>query len=797
MKYSNAFAKWIAAIIITLILPGICMAQFGSAIAIQGDQVFVMKPGGAFGGLAVVTAFEQDANGDWYPAERLITQDALESGTPLSNSMWVQNDILYVGAGDPAGDVGAYVFEQQDGLWGQGDHLQLQEFEDKGIPEQMAISDFMSYVQPPRRMGVSHGEKMAIGVTQGPQSRVGVFVFEKEAGNWEVSQRLQDPFENRRSRFGASVALDENHMVVGAPGLHESGRAFVYEKGDADWVLLDTLKVAELEKGAGFGNKVLISASKIFVAAPGADEAQGAIYVFDKNDNSNTLTKQTVLRLSMPSPRAALGAEMILAGNTLWASAPNAEGKGQVVVYPDINDLDNSAANAITITGAQEGGRFGAAIGVTEGLAVIGSPSGHGGFGEAVVFEKNGEGNWVEQDRLYHKEVLSAVSGKEMLCESGKAGTFDCDGVDLLSYMPMDSFGAAFNERVSDVWGWTDPETGHEYALLGRTGGAAIIDVTNPILPAYIGLVPANPTPTRDLKVYKDHLFFTGDGAGDHGLVIFDLTRLRDLNQTPMSLEPDTIYTGIASAHNLIIDEESGYAYPVGASRGGETCGGGLHMVNIQEPQSPEFAGCFTDTIGLFSDGRTHDGQCLVYSGPDNRYAGREICFVSNETALRIVDVTDKSKPEPLSAARYPRVAYVHQGWITDDHRYFYLDDELDELVGMTENTRTMVWDIAELDDPVLVAEFQGSTTATDHNLYVKGDRMYQANYQAGLRIWDISDPESPVEIGFFDTTPNYANPPGFVGAWTAYPYFESGTIVVSSMNEGLFLVRPSQEEMP
>jgi choice-of-anchor B domain-containing protein len=121
------------------------------------------------------------------------------------------------------------------------------------------------------------------------------------------------------------------------------------------------------------------------------------------------------------------------------------------------------------------------------------------------------------------------------------------------------------------------------------------------------------------------------------------------------------------------------------------------------------------------------------------------------------------------------------------------MNDELDELTGLAERTRTLVWDVAELEDPILVAEHFGTTGATDHNLYIKGDRMYQANYQAGLRILDISDPENPEEIGFFDTTPYDGNPPTMGGAWTAYPFFESGTLIVSSTQEGLFLLRSAQ----
>ena len=118
------------------------------------------------------------------------------------------------------------------------------------------------------------------------------------------------------------------------------------------------------------------------------------------------------------------------------------------------------------------------------------------------------------------------------------------------------------------------------------------------------------------------------------------------------------------------------------------------------------------------------------------------------------------------------------------------MNDELDELAGTTARTRTLVWDIEDLDDPVLATEYLGETSATDHNLYVRGRYMYQSNYVSGLRIIDITDPTNPVEVAYFDTVPWGENAPGFAGSWSNYPYFESGVIVVSSMHEGVFILK-------
>ena len=127
-----------------------------------------------------------------------------------------------------------------------------------------------------------------------------------------------------------------------------------------------------------------------------------------------------------------------------------------------------------------------------------------------------------------------------------------------------------------------------------------------------------------------------------------------------------------------------------------------------------------------------------MYKGPDQPTRARDLLQLQRD-ALSIADPTDKKNPVHLAAA-YPNVAYTHQGWLTDDHRYFYLDDEVDESSGAKRKTRTLVWDLADLYDPMLVKE-HWAAKAIDHNLYVKGDRMYQANYRAGLRILDISDP--------------------------------------------------------
>jgi len=215
-------------------------------------------------------------------------------------------------------------------------------------------------------------------------------------------------------------------------------------------------------------------------------------------------------------------------------------------------------------------------------------------------------------------------------------------------------------------------------------------------------------------------------------------------------------------------------------------------MIDLADPLNPKFAGCFADTrTGRGGNGVTHDAQCVNYHGP-------EICLSFNGTAVSIADVTDKDDPKVISLGEYPNVGYTHQGWLTEDHRYFYLNDEGDETTGLVEHTRTLIFDLTDLDEPVVANEYFAVDDAIDHNLYVKGNYVYETNYQAGLHILDITNPTEPVEVGYFDTVPYGPNDNSPVlGAWSNYPFFRSGLIIVTSGQEGLFVLRKKQELVP
>jgi choice-of-anchor B domain-containing protein len=370
------------------------------------------------------------------------------------------------------------------------------------------------------------------------------------------------------------------------------------------------------------------------------------------------------------------------------------------------------------------------------------------------------------------------------LCENGMAGPYPCDGYDLMGHIPVNELANDMgNPEGSDIWGWVDPSNGKEYALIAMTNSTAFVDVTDPTNPIFLGRLDTATTTSfwRDVKVYNNHAFIVADNVGSHGMQVFDLTRLRDVTNPPENFTSDARFTEFGSAHNIVINEDSGYAYAVGTSRSGAFAGGPL-FINIQNPTNPVGEG------GFF--GYSHDAQVVTYTGPDSDYAGREIIIGSNENEIVIADITDKGNPVEISTISYNNVGYVHQGWFTEDMRYFILGDETDEL-GFGNNTRTIVFDFTDLDNPAFKMDYFGPTAAIDHNGYVKGNSYYQASYTAGLRIIDISgiDSNTMTETKYFDTHPENNNT-SFNGAWSVYPYFPSGNIIISDIDRGLFIVR-------
>jgi choice-of-anchor B domain-containing protein len=768
---------------------------FGSAVAISGDEILVGRPGMVLGfpmpasQTGAIHVYRRGSGGGWTEASAVAAQGlSLEDGFGASIS--VEGNLMAVGAPGTGESRGAvYIFERDgSGRWTERGRLTAAKAEaGEQLGRSVAIRGSVVLAGAP-----GHAKN---------QGRVVVFRRGSGAGAWTEQGVLVGSSASPAERFGAAVILDGNRAVIGAPGQvfgdsAGAGRVVIFSRSGDGWLKEATLAARNGDRARGLGAALLLQAGELYAAAPGTDSMAGAVYRF-RSAGSTKWEQAGRLTAATREHPAFFGGALAADGSDLLVGAPFADhGIGAIHVFRR-DGSDWKEQQKITTTGVGPSTFFGAALAVSKGVAVSGAPQADFFEGSASIYQKDRAGKWQPTGTVADttNAGMAAVTGGEARCEGGKAKSFECRDADLVSFLPVSALGGKRGVLLNDIWGWTDSVTSREFALVGRTNGTAFVEVTDPANPKYLGELPlhkgARSNIWRDIKVYKNHAFIVADGAGPHGMQIFDLTQLRNVQRAPVTFQETAHYDRIHSAHNIVINESTGFAYPVGNSMGGETCGGALHMIDVRDPARPKFAGCYADpSTGKARTGYTHDAQCVLYNGPDEQYKGREICFNASETAVGIADVTDKQQPKAISVAAYPNVSYTHQGWLSEDHRYFYVNDEGDELDGNAPKTRTLVFDVTDLDDPLVAKEFFGTTAATDHNLYVRGQYMYQSNYVAGLRVLDIKDPANPVEVGFFDTVPVGENAPGFSGSWSNFPYFKSGVVAATSMREGLFMIR-------
>ena len=205
-------------------------------------------------------------------------------------------------------------------------------------------------------------------------------------------------------------------------------------------------------------------------------------------------------------------------------------------------------------------------------------------------------------------ETNESVEQRGIPCLDGFAEIYPCSGYDLLSHIPLSKFRS---ESANDNWGWTDPSSGKEYVLSGLDDGTAFIDISDPKNPIFLGklLTESSPSPWRDIKVYKNFAFIVSE-APNHGLQVFDLTRLRNQTKEFQNFSADTTLSDFGNAHNLWINESTGYAYVFGSN----LYQGGPLFIDINDPLNPEIVGGYAD------DSYSHDAQIVNYKGPDTEF---------------------------------------------------------------------------------------------------------------------------------------------------------------------------------
>lgn len=343
-------------------------------------------------------------------------------------------------------------------------------------------------------------------------------------------------------------------------------------------------------------------------------------------------------------------------------------------------------------------------------------------------------------------------------------------GVSLIKQINLSTFGSGSG---NDCWGYVSP-SGREYALVGLNNKVAVVEITNPASPVIVSTIPHTSSTWGDIKVYGHYAYAVTEASGT-GIQVIDLGQVDSGIVTLVR----TI-TSPGRTHNLALNPDSGYLYTCGSNEGTGT----TMCFSLLDPSNPVRVGANSLTTNY-----QHDANVVTYhSGP---LAGRELWFGCSESrGVDIYDVTNKNAPFLVKRVIYPNMGYCHQAWLSADRKYLYVDDELDESnSGGTMNTRSLVFNVEDPANATYVTSFTSGLPSIDHNQYVVDGFTFQANYQSGLRIFDLAqNAEAPTQVGAYDTYPS-SNGASFNGAWSNYPFFPSGTVIVSDINSGLFIL--------
>ncbi len=394
--------------------------------------------------------------------------------------------------------------------------------------------------------------------------------------------------------------------------------------------------------------------------------------------------------------------------------------------------------------------------------------------------------------------ALQAVSAAPAVCTQGLAGAFPCRNLDFQSQLSL----AQLSSRpvsAANVWGFVDLNDNREYAVLGLRNGVAVIEVTDPANPGEVITIAGNPSPWREVKVYQ--MF---DGAANRWRAFAYVTteaansglQTIDLSGLPLTAGLASTNLDTSSQHTLYvsnIDYATNTALPgltpVLYVAGSNLNGGSWRAYSLANPAFPALLGSAPTTRYM------HDSTSLVVTGARAAQCAPnhdpcEVLVDFNVEAVELWDVTDQLQPTLLGAATNPNNRYIHSGWPTADGLHLIFHDELEEIqLGL--NTQIYTMNLADLRAPTVQVSHTGSTTTTDHNGYVRGSYYYVSHYRRGVGVYDAAEPRQLGEdapcVTYLAPSSNVA---GTDGAWGVYPFLPSGNLLVSDIENGLFVLR-------
>ncbi|NBC02220.1 MAG: choice-of-anchor B family protein, partial [Bacteroidetes bacterium] len=509
---------------------------FARAVDVADGNVFIGEPANAHQPGMVYIYRKSDA--DWLQHTQLQATDG-EIGDGFGTSLSASADQLLIGA--PLRDDGhgaTYIFERFDNSWAQAAQIVLPDSTKGGFGTSVAMQGNFVFIGAPNE-GDGFGA---------------VYVYQKEGSSWNQQAKLANP-DSTRINFGAALAVDDNRLFIGAPR-GEGGAVFVFSNDNSgNWSQDTTLTTDRVDNGGQFGSTIEVKDNRVLIGAPRNSGGSGSVFVFQHNTDSNSWNASGQLVAFDNGSRYSFGSAIAFDGENAWVGAPGAD-QGLGGLYEFNWDAANKSWSGVRKLGGpdrMQGDNFAGTLAIDGDIAVSGLTGADFGAGTAAIMERGNDASWSVSKVVLSSgsSVLKPITGNEIPCSGGMADMFDCENVNLLSFMPINEIGGSRGVQINDIWGWTDPQTEKEYALIGRMDGMSVVDVSNPAQPVYVGNLPktdgSQASIWRDIKVYKNHAYIVADNAGNHGMQVLDLTKVREFDGEPFTFEEATNYDNIHS----------------------------------------------------------------------------------------------------------------------------------------------------------------------------------------------------------------------------------------------------------
>lgn len=323
---------------------------------------------------------------------------------------------------------------------------------------------------------------------------------------------------------------------------------------------------------------------------------------------------------------------------------------------------------------------------------------------------------------------------------------------------------AFFDNPYHDVWGAVVDDV--EYGIISSTDGFHFFnlsgDGSNMEPVAFVeGTAQGSNISHRDFKVYQNYLYAVAD-EGPSALQVFDMSVLPD--------NPTMVYESnqfVTRCHNMYIDQDNARLYLVGGN------GFNLRVLSLEDPENPILLASFPNAqlnIPYIHDLYVRDNIGYLNAAFDG---------------LMVVDFNDPSNATVLGTmTNYIQQGYNHSGWLSDDGNYYYMCDE-------THGTDIKIVDVSDFTDISVVSTMNAASTQNQivHNVYLQGNLLYASYYYDGLQVFDVSNPNYPRRVAYYDTSvvPNTSY---FAGAWGVF-VLPSGKSLISDMQNGFYVFEP------